>query len=99
MVDQLRELLTKNSTKVLDLFKGMDTNGDGKVSKAEFRQASHTVTKLQSYTGTGGGRGRRGGARRASAHVAERAEWGTAVAAGRLVAHVTQPTLWEAGVT
>ena len=27
------------------------------------------------------------------------AEWGTAAAAGRLVAHVTQPTLWEPGVT
>ena len=37
--DQLAEALKKNSTRVLDLFRGWDTDGDGEVSRAEFHKA------------------------------------------------------------
>ena len=38
-VSQLREALSKNMVRVVDLFREWDTNGDGTVNKAEFRKA------------------------------------------------------------
>ncbi len=35
--DQLRDALTKNAVRVIDLFKEWDANGDGTVSRREFR--------------------------------------------------------------
>ena len=37
--EQLKEALTKNAIRVLDLFREWDVNGDGEVSKKEFRDA------------------------------------------------------------
>ena len=37
--EQLREALAKNAVRVIDLFKEWDADGDGTVSKAEFRRA------------------------------------------------------------
>ena len=37
--DQLRELLTTNAVRVIDLFREWDDNGDGLVDKKEFRKA------------------------------------------------------------
>jgi len=37
--DQLRDVLTKNAVRVIDLFKEWDEDGDGTVSKKEFRKA------------------------------------------------------------
>ena len=37
--DQLRELLTANSVRVIDLFRQWDTDGNGVVDKKEFRRA------------------------------------------------------------
>ena len=39
LLDQLREALVANLARVLDLFRGLDENGDGNVSKKEFRKA------------------------------------------------------------
>jgi len=36
---QLKEALSKNAIRVLDLFREWDANGDGEISKKEFRQA------------------------------------------------------------
>ena len=37
--EQLKEILKKNSTRIIDLFKEWDEDGDGSVSKKEFRKA------------------------------------------------------------
>lgn len=37
--EQLKEALSKNAVRILDLFREWDTNGDGEVSKKEFRDA------------------------------------------------------------
>ena len=37
--DQLAEALRSNSTRVLDLFRSWDTDGDGEVSRKEFHKA------------------------------------------------------------
>ncbi len=37
--EQLRDTLTKKAVRVIDLFREWDENGDGKVTKKEFRQA------------------------------------------------------------
>ena len=39
IADQLRDALSKNLARVIDLFRDWDDNGDGCVSKAEFRRA------------------------------------------------------------
>lgn len=37
--EQLKEALSKNAARVIDLFREWDANGDGEISKKEFRQA------------------------------------------------------------
>ena len=37
--DQIRDLLSKNAVRVIDLFRGWDDDGSGTISKAEFRKA------------------------------------------------------------
>ena len=37
--EQLAKALRENATRVLDLFRSWDTNGDGQVSRAEFHEA------------------------------------------------------------
>ena len=39
LADQLRLILFKNAVRVIDLFKSWDTDGDGTISKKEFRRA------------------------------------------------------------
>jgi Ca2+-binding EF-hand superfamily protein/tetratricopeptide (TPR) repeat protein len=39
VVDQLREILNKNSVRVIDLFRSWDDDGNGKINAKEFRQA------------------------------------------------------------
>ena len=39
VVDQIRYALKKNAARVIDLFREWDENGDGNVSKQEFRRA------------------------------------------------------------
>jgi len=62
--DQLAEALRSNSTRVLDLFRSWDTDGDGEVSRAEFQKAmpalgldvaKHIIDDLFSSWDTDGG--------------------------------------------
>ena len=39
LIDQFREALVANLARIIDLFRGLDENGDGMVSKKEFRHA------------------------------------------------------------
>ena len=39
VAEQLRDVLSKNAVRVIDLFKEWDEDGDGTVSKKEFRKA------------------------------------------------------------
>eukprot|EP00966_Prymnesium_polylepis_P135405 3130038-Prymnesium_polylepis.1 len=39
VAEQLRKALSQNAVRVIDLFREWDENGDGQVSKAEFRRA------------------------------------------------------------
>ena len=39
IIDQLRDALQKNLSRVIDLFRDWDENGDGQISKVEFRRA------------------------------------------------------------
>ena len=39
MADQLRDALVTNAVRVIDLFREWDEDGDGTVSKKEFRKA------------------------------------------------------------
>ena len=39
MAGQLRDILSKNAVRVIDLFREWDEDGDGTVSKKEFRKA------------------------------------------------------------
>ena len=41
--DQLRDILFKNAVRVIDLFHSWDTDGDGTISRKEFRQAMETL--------------------------------------------------------
>ena len=43
--EQLRDALSKNAVRVIDLFRDWDENGDGRVSKKEFRKAVATFLK------------------------------------------------------
>ena len=39
MAQQLRDILSKNGVRVVDLFREWDEDGDGTISKKEFRKA------------------------------------------------------------
>ena len=41
--EQLRDILTANAVRVIDLFRDWDDDGDGTVSKREFRKAMQTL--------------------------------------------------------
>ena len=68
------------------------TGGDG-ASRNALSLALNAAGRLVAAAGDGGPRG----ARRREGRSAS--ELGTGIAAERLVAHVTQPVLWEPGVT
>ena len=71
------------------------TTGDDEASRHAISLALNAARGSATATATedGGGRGARRRERRSAS------ELGTTVAAKRLVAHVTQPVLWEPGVT
>ena len=68
------------------------TTGDDEASRDAIALALNAAGPAAGTTGGGASDARRRERRTAS-------EMGTGVAAERLVAHVTQPTLWEPGVT